>query len=122
MSKKRYKNTLKISQNHTGNKAVNLETYVKSTGGKVSELKTGKRRRQSEDTQQREANSGETNESQKIPKEEKEQQEELKHKTRHEKNILKQQVKHIFHLFHEVVVILYNTLLHNTLYIIRPDR
>lgn len=52
MSKKRYKNTLKISQNNTGNKAVNSETYVKSTGGKVSELKTGKRRRQSEDTQQ----------------------------------------------------------------------
>lgn len=50
MSKKRYKNTLKISQNNTGNKAVNSETYVKSTGGKVSELKTGTRRRQSEDT------------------------------------------------------------------------
>lgn len=70
----------------------------------------------------REASTGETNESQKIPKEEKEQQEEVKHKTRHEKNILKQQVKHIFRLFHEIVVILYNTLLHNTLYIIRPDR
>lgn len=72
-------------------------------------------------THSREANSGETNESQKIPKEE-EEQEEVKHKTRHEKNILKQQVKHIFLLFHEIVVILYNTLLHNTLYIIRPDR
>lgn len=68
MSKKRYKNTLKISQNNTGNKAVNLETYVKSTGEKVSELKTGKRRRQSEDTQQREANSGETNENPKRRK------------------------------------------------------
>lgn len=70
----------------------------------------------------REANTGETNESQKIPKEEEQQQEEVKHKTRHEKNILKQQVKHIFHLFHEIVVILYNTLLHNTLYNALLDR
>lgn len=72
-------------------------------------------------THSREANSGETNESQKIPKEE-EEQEEVKHKTRHEKNILKQQVKHIFLLFHEIVVILYNTLLHNTLYNALLDR
>lgn len=71
----------------------------------------------------REANTGETNESQKIPKEEEQQQqEEVKHKTRHEKNILKQQVKHIFLLFHEIVVILYNTLLHNTLYNALLDR
>lgn len=72
-------------------------------------------------THSREANTGETNESQKIPKEE-EEQEEVKHKTRHEKNILKQQVKHIFLLFHEIVVILYNTLLHNTLYNALLDR
>lgn len=74
----------------------------------MGEPTTGKKRRQSEHTQQREANTGETSEGQKIPKEGKEQQEEVKHKTRHEKNILKQQVKS-FHLFHEIMVILYNT-------------
>lgn len=80
----------------------------------MSEPTIGKRRRQSEDTHQREANTDETNESQKIPKEGKEQQEGVKHKENMRKNILKQQVKHIFHLFQEIVVILYNTLLHNT--------